>query len=91
MNHTVRPTIKATTCWVKYKYAKMSLFRWHFCLWYNLLPMPVKFINPQGRLNEAFLSVEQVEKLKRLEGYIVLEQPKVRISISDSVCTACEA
>lgn len=41
-------------------------------------------------MNEADLSVEQVEKLKKTEGYTVLEKPRPRIHISDSACTACE-
>jgi hypothetical protein len=53
--------------------------------------MTITFINPLGRVNQAELSELQVRKLKELEGYVVLDQPKVRISISDSVCTSCES
>jgi hypothetical protein len=52
--------------------------------------MLTKFINPEGRVNEAELSVEQVERLKKTEGYTVIEPKKLRISISDEVCTSCQ-
>ncbi len=37
--------------------------------------MLVEFINPEGRKNSADLSVEQVEELKKTEGYVVLTTP----------------
>jgi hypothetical protein len=51
--------------------------------------MLVEFINPEGRKNSADLSIEQVNVLKKTEGYVVLEK-KPRIHISDSACVSCE-
>jgi len=54
------------------------------------MSMLTKFINPEGRMNEADLSEEQVEKLKKTAGYTVLEKPKLRVHVSDTACFACE-
>ena len=54
------------------------------------ISMLTKFVNPEGRMNEADLSVEQVEKLKKTTGYTVLEKPKLRVHVSDTACFACE-
>jgi hypothetical protein len=54
--------------------------------------MRVIFINPEGNKNEADLTQEQLDRLRKLEGYVVVSPAaRVRISISDSVCTSCEA
>jgi hypothetical protein len=52
--------------------------------------MLTKYINPNGELKEADLSMEQIEKLKKTEGFVVLEEKRLRIHISDSACIACE-
>jgi len=53
--------------------------------------MTVYFINPQKRSNKADLTYAQIERLKAQEGYQITLILKPRITISDSVCTACEA
>ena len=53
--------------------------------------MKVIFINPSGKKNEADLTEEQLERLRKDKAYTVISPAaRVRISISDSVCTACE-
>ena len=52
--------------------------------------MLTKYINPNGQVKEAELSVEQVEKLRKTVGYTVIEPKKLRISISDDVCLSCQ-
>ena len=52
--------------------------------------MTVKFLNPQGRLNVADLNYQQIEKLRGLEGYIVLE-PKVLTIHRRKEFVECEA
>ena len=56
----------------------------------ELIHMLTKYINPVGQVKEADLSEEQIAILKKTEGYTVIEQKKVRISISDSTCVSCE-
>lgn len=60
--------------------------------------MTINFINPEGRANTADLSAEQVEALKQIAGYKVVESfdlpevPKVRIHRKPfEECEACSA
>jgi hypothetical protein len=55
-----------------------------------LVPMLTKYINPVGEVKEAELSVEQVERLRKMVGYTVIEPKKLRISISDDICLSCQ-
>ena len=55
----------------------------------ELVPMLTKYINPNGEVKEAELSIEQVEALKK-KGVKVLEPKKPRLHVSDSACIACE-
>ena len=49
------------------------------------------YINPIGQRREADLSLEQIEKLRTIKGFTVIEPSKrPRISVSDSVCLSCE-
>jgi hypothetical protein len=55
-----------------------------------LSTMLTKYINPVGEVKEAELSVEQVERLRKMVGYTVVEKARPRIHISDSACVSCE-
>jgi hypothetical protein len=49
------------------------------------------YLNINGHKKEADLTLEQIEKLRKTEGYLVLSpSARPRISVSESVCIACE-
>lgn len=53
--------------------------------------MLTTYINPNGDKKEADLTPEQIEKLRKTKGFVVVSPPiRPRISVSDSVCTSCE-
>lgn len=53
--------------------------------------MKVIFINPQGNKNEADLTQEQLERLRKLEGYVVVS-PVITIHRKPFVeCESCSS